>query len=170
MSAVSKRGQMASERSSKALQKSVKSPAQTRMASQRRAQLAKIHIGKKDLGLDDDTYRDVLESVTGRRSAGDLNYQQLNAVIDAFKSKGWNPVKRKRGGKRYRKTHNDAEVRMVYALWTAMREEKIVKAQTPDGFVKRMTGVENTEWLKPEDARVVIEALKKMRARGSQAE
>lgn len=43
--------------------------------------LAAIHIGKKKLGLDDDVYRDMLENLTGKRSAKALNLNQLHDVI-----------------------------------------------------------------------------------------
>lgn len=48
----------------------------------RRRELAKIHIlAKKDLGMDDETYRDMLEAVTGQRSAGRLDDAGREAVI-----------------------------------------------------------------------------------------
>ena len=40
----------------------------------RNPQLAQIHIAKKELGLDDDTYRDVLERVTRQRSSAGLDH------------------------------------------------------------------------------------------------
>lgn len=39
------------------------------MTSFRSPLLAKIHIARKDLGLDEDTYRAVLIRITGKRSA-----------------------------------------------------------------------------------------------------
>ena len=51
--------------------------------------LAKIHIGKKECGLDDETYRAMLENLTGKRSAKDLNDRQIIGVINHLKSLGW---------------------------------------------------------------------------------
>ena len=42
-------------------------------ADKRRRELAAIHIGAEALGLDDETYRDMLAHVAGKRSAGKLD-------------------------------------------------------------------------------------------------
>lgn len=55
----------------------------------RNQRLAAIHMGKKALGLDDDIYRDVLEQVTGQRSAKDLTDDQLIQVLQHFESLGF---------------------------------------------------------------------------------
>ena len=47
----------------------------------RKSLLAKIHIAKKDLGLDDDTYRLRLERLTGKTSARDLTVPQLARIV-----------------------------------------------------------------------------------------
>ena len=53
--------------------------------------IAKIHIAKKQLGLDDDTYRQALATATsGKTSCANMNENELQAVLDAFKSKGFN--------------------------------------------------------------------------------
>jgi len=44
-----------------------------RLTPLRRAQLAKIHIAKKELGLDDETYRSMLWTIARVRSASDLD-------------------------------------------------------------------------------------------------
>lgn len=46
----------------------------------RRALIAKIKIAQKELGLDDDTYRAVLERVTGKRSCADMDVSELEYV------------------------------------------------------------------------------------------
>lgn len=51
--------------------------------------IAIIHVGKKELGLDDDTYRDLLQAVAGKRSAKDLNITELNKVIRSLEQKGF---------------------------------------------------------------------------------
>ena len=51
--------------------------------------LAVVHVGKKELGLDDDTYRDLLERITSKRSARDLKIEELNKVIRALEQKGF---------------------------------------------------------------------------------
>lgn len=41
--------------------------------AKRTKDLARIHLAKKELGLDEDTYRDMLEALTGQRSASGLD-------------------------------------------------------------------------------------------------
>lgn len=53
-------------------------------AALRTAEIARIKIGcgPKGLALDDDTYRALLERLTGKRSAALLNWQERKRVID----------------------------------------------------------------------------------------
>lgn len=57
----------------------------------RNAMIAKIKIAQKQLGLDDATYRAMLQSVTGRNSCTKCNASQLQAVLAELRVKGWNP-------------------------------------------------------------------------------
>lgn len=70
------------------------------MPASRQQLIAAIHIGKNKLALDDDTYRDMLAHVTGKRSAKDLSMKQLNDVIKHLDSLGFkkspNPNKGKK--------------------------------------------------------------------------
>ena len=56
--------------------------------SSRNDRLATIHMGKKALNLDEDTYRDMLQHVTGKRSAKDMDMDDMLKVIPAFGSVG----------------------------------------------------------------------------------
>jgi len=53
----------------------------SREKSRRSKDLAKIHMFKTQLGLDDDSYRDMLEKLTGKRSAGKLTGPERNKVL-----------------------------------------------------------------------------------------
>ncbi|MEW5726308.1 MAG: regulatory protein GemA [Pseudomonadota bacterium] len=124
----------------------------------RRPLLAKIHLGKKELGWDDATYRAVLARVTGAGSAADLSVPKLSAMVDEMKRLGWKP--KKAGG---RKLSSKPHVRKIFALWGDMSRRGAVKEPTVKGlksFVKRMTGVDDPEWLDAAQGQVVIEALK----------
>ncbi|MCX7926968.1 MAG: regulatory protein GemA [Candidatus Omnitrophica bacterium] len=46
--------------------------------------LALIHIVKKELGLDDATYRDILHTVTGKDSAKDLDEKEFRQLLNYF--------------------------------------------------------------------------------------
>lgn len=62
----------------------------------RQALLAKIHIAKKDLSLDDDTYRAILGRF-GVSSSRDLTIAQMDLVLREFIGKGWQPKQTKSG-------------------------------------------------------------------------
>lgn len=55
------------------------------------AMLAKIHIAKKELGLDDTEYRELLCGVTGKTSAGEMDNTEAAEVIKVLIEKGWQP-------------------------------------------------------------------------------
>ena len=63
-----------------------------RTAALRRGLIATIHIAKGQMGLDDDAYQGLLESVTGYKSSAKCTVPQLKAVIAEMRnSKGWTP-------------------------------------------------------------------------------
>lgn len=57
--------------------------------ARKQAELAKIHIAKKELGLDDDTYRAVLKQIAGVESSKDLTAQGRAQVLEHFKKAGF---------------------------------------------------------------------------------
>ena len=63
-----------------------------RTAAFRRGLIATIHIAKGQMGLDDDAYQGLLESVTGHKSSANCTVPQLKAVIAEMRNcKGWTP-------------------------------------------------------------------------------
>lgn len=126
--------------------------------------LAKIHIAKKDLGLDDDTYRAVLRRVTGRDSAKGLTAGRLIAVIEEFKRLGWQPPTR--GGSR--PLGDGVQEAKIRALWLALWNMGAVENPSEAAlgvYVKRIAGVDAPRFLRANDARRVIETLKQWGAR-----
>jgi phage gp16-like protein len=55
----------------------------------KQAELAKIHIAKKELGMDDDTYRAMLMQLTGFSSSKDLNAHERRKVLEHLKKAGF---------------------------------------------------------------------------------
>jgi len=53
------------------------------------AELAKIHIAKKELGMDDSTYRAMLKQVAGVDSSKDLSAQGRALVLEHLKKAGF---------------------------------------------------------------------------------
>ena len=127
--------------------------------STRRALLAKLHIARKELGLDESTYRAVLERVTGEESAAQLDDTQIVRVLEDLKSRGWIPKVRADKPR----TSSTPHVRKIWALWNDMCRAGIPRTPTRAAlraFVETQTGVADPEWLTPEQASAVTEALK----------
>ncbi|SDR15872.1 regulatory protein GemA [Pseudovibrio sp. Tun.PSC04-5.I4] len=127
--------------------------------------LAQIHIAKKALALDEDSYRDVLERVTGKRSAKGLSEGQCLRVVTEFKRLGWKPVKR---GGSFRPASDKGHVRMLFALAKSL--DGLGYWQTPykdalRSFVKKRSDVDDPEWLTYSQASPLIEALKVIEGR-----
>lgn len=125
----------------------------------RSAMLAKVHIAKKDLGLDDDTYRAVLQRVTGLTSAAKCSDAQLEAVLAHFKAEGFKAVSKARS-KPVSSTPHAAKIR---SLWISLYELGLIadaSERALAAFVKRQAKVDRLEWLTPAQAYKVIEGLK----------
>lgn len=119
-----------------------------------RSALAKVHIAKKELGLDDDTYRALLLRVVGAESCAGLSEAKIGRVLDELKRLGWKPPAKRRLG---------AEAAKMYALWCVLAdhghvENRSVKAL--EAYARRMTGIARLDWIKRRDATLVIESLK----------
>lgn len=123
------------------------------------SRLAMVHVARKQLGLDEEGYRDVLERVTGRRSAKDLTPHQLDLVIGEFKRLGFAPT-----SKPVRRGLEGPYAAKLQALWIAAWNLGVVRDKSDKAltaFILRQTGIPASRWLRyPEDARKVIEALK----------
>jgi len=85
-----------------------KSPTELTPA-QRIAALAKIHIGKKQLGMDEETYRAMLQQVAGVSSIRDLDSQGIDVVLAHFRQAGVIFTAPKRAGKKPHNLHSNAD-------------------------------------------------------------
>jgi len=134
-----------------------------------------IHVGKKDLKLDDDAYRAVLEGVTGQRSCSDLDEVQLDAVVKRLRELGFvvkTAPKTRRGGKklspqtRGKAPVDKTQIDLIRALWINCHQVGLVRNRYEsglNGFVKKLTGIERVDWIRElKDANRVIETLKAM--------
>lgn len=140
--------------------------------------LAKIHVAKKQLGLDEDTYRAVLVRAGGQASAKGMSEAQLGRVLEEFKRLGFKPapplsgkplagpratLKASSNGRR--KALEGKFAPKLQALWIAGWNLGIVRNRDDKAllaFVKRQTGLDHTRFLHhAEDAAKAIEAIKK---------
>lgn len=132
----------------------------SRPPANRRAMLAKVHMAAKDLALAEDSYRAILLRVGGAESAKAIDDAGLARVLDEFKRLGW------QAARKAFKPSSKPHVRMVWRLWRELAPATVRnQAQGLRGFCKRVTGIEEPEWLSPAQANAVIEGLKARLAR-----
>jgi phage gp16-like protein len=123
--------------------------------------IAKIKIAQKELQIDDDTYRQMLNNVTGKTSSTKLTIAERGNVLDQMRKLGMHFKKSKtKVAKSYPgKPHNmNAQREKIEALLADMK----LKWSYADALAKRMFKVERVAWLKKkEQLSAVIAALSK---------
>ena len=127
-----------------------------------KAALAKIHIAKKEMGLDDFSYREILKRVTGHSSSAKMNDNQRGDVVEEFKRMGWKPKQRAKGNN-WRKQSDNPHHRKIWALGKELDKRGYWHSEWKEAlrmFVKSETGVDDIDWLETKQASNVIEALK----------
>lgn len=126
----------------------------------RKAELAKIHIAKKALGLDDDMYRDMLFSVARVRSAGDLDHAGRKAVLEHLKGLGFKPQKKKKNDYPGRPHNIDSKER---GPLLKKIEAYLTDNNRPWDYVNsmanRMFHVDHIEFCTPTQLRKIVAAL-----------
>lgn len=134
-------------------------------------QLAAIHVGRKALGWEEETYRALLQALTGKRSAGEMSAAERAKVIDYMRSQGFAPLD---GGdpaaavaRRLQVPEGTKpQVALIEALWEALAERGALRREDAaagaglDAWVARTTGVASRLWLTPAQANQAIEGLK----------
>jgi phage gp16-like protein len=144
----------------------------------RKALLAEIHIAKKAVGLSDDDYRALMQTITGVASAAELDATGLMRFRDHLRKCAAatnNPAcqrylarqgKSVRTGTVHRKL--DPMARKVVSLWYQLADAALVTDRSYsalESWIKAQTGVDKLEWLKPAQLNQVIEQLKRWLAR-----
>ena len=61
-------------------------------SNHRRAMIAKIKIAQKQLGMDDDVYRELLHRMAGKRSCTELTATELARVLREMERLGFAPA------------------------------------------------------------------------------
>ncbi|MGN6229137.1 MAG: gp16 family protein [Dyella sp.] len=90
----------------------------------RNNQLAMIHIAAQQLGMSDDTYRDMLWSIGRVRSAKDLDLAGREAVLKHLAAVGWKDPRRPVRRPAYQKGSQAALIRV---LWTKLAKAGAVE-------------------------------------------
>lgn len=139
---------------------------------ERSNELAKIHIAKAQLGLEDDVYRQMLWSVARVRSAKDLDGAGREAVLKHLRGCGWqDKASASLQASRYKKGTPPALIRW---LWTQLHRAGAVQENTDRALRRYIAGhipnPNGLDELAPQhldrvNISAVIEQLKKWLAR-----
>ncbi len=142
------------------------------MSTDNRLRLIKlIHVARRELGMDDDTYRLLLSGMKGlggATSTADLSVPNLYRVLEQLKQRGF----KVRPSKKQRPLAADEQSKKIRALWLALHDQGEVRDPSEEAlakFVMKMTGVQALQWLSGEQASQVIENLKKWQRRVARA-
>lgn len=121
--------------------------------------IAAMHVAKKELGLDDETYRAALLQVTGKSSSAAMSEAERQKVLEHFRDRGF---KAQSTGSRKRLDGRFAP--KLQALWIAGWNLGLVRDRDDRAlisFVKRQTGIDHVRFLRHgADATKAIEGLK----------
>ncbi|WP_448511732.1 gp16 family protein [Photorhabdus laumondii] len=135
------------------------------MAKRKLIQL--IHIARSDLKLDEDTYRQMLLSETGKASTREMDIPQLTRVLEAMKTRGFK-IKSFRKSKTSHPLDSHPQSKKIRALWLEMASIGIVRngsEQALAHWIKRKTNIDGLQWLDSDQASSIIEKLKKWQNR-----
>lgn len=128
--------------------------------------IAAMHVAKKELGLDDETYRAALVQVTGKASSAAMSEAERQKVLEHFRQRGF-----KLGSTGRRRPLEGRFAAKLQALWIAGWNLGLVRDRDDRAllaFVRRQTGIDHVRFLRHgADAAKAIEALKSWLERGS---
>ncbi|WP_336932068.1 regulatory protein GemA [Acinetobacter bereziniae] len=120
-----------------------------------------IHVGKSKLGLDDELYREVLESTTGKTSSKEMTIAQLNAVLDRLKQLGFDIESKGKTG--VKKLADDAQSKLIRHLWLELYNAGEVRNNSEKAlakFVENKVHVSALQFLSSEHADMIINHLR----------
>lgn len=143
-------------------------PAKFPVDRRRRAMLAKIHVAKKQLGLAEDDYRQILLDTTGRSSAGDCTEAELERALKRLEAQGFKPLPKSPAASPASRPAQHPMARKARALWISLHHLNAVQnasEQALEAFAKRQLKCDRLVWADQRQAYKLIEALKAMAQR-----
>lgn len=128
-------------------------------------QIALLHVAKKQLGLDDETYRAVLERVTGCDSSADLTQPGFTAAVKYFTAMGFRSTWTKRSYG-YRPTMaTPPQVDLIRSLWAKFLGREDENDTELNKWLDRFHKVSSLRFVDNKKAAKVISALRNMNSR-----
>lgn len=124
----------------------------------RNRQITLIHVAKKTLGLDEDSYRALLIGAVGLDSLKSCTDDQLARVIRKMKEMGFTPTPSKGAA-----MHPMG--RKARAMWVSLHKLGVIRnpsEQALEAFAKGQLKCDRLVWARQSDAEAVIGPLKRM--------
>lgn len=124
--------------------------------SARTRMIAAVHVARKELRLDDDTYRGILLREGGRKSCSQMNVGELRAVLDYFRAQGWQPDRHPRATAplKARPSRRPQLAKIAAMLAEAGRPWAYAHA-----LAHKICHVDRVEWCRSDQLRNIIAAL-----------
>lgn len=127
--------------------------------SRRNIQLAKIHIARQQLAMDEDSYRAMLQRIAGVRSAADLNPLQARFVLAELERMGFVPHTSPKSKGKPRNMDASAMPKMMNKVEALLTDMELPWAYA-DGIAKQMFGIERCAWIRNQNQlKALIAAL-----------
>lgn len=145
-------------------------PKRAKTSDARRRDLAKIHIAKKQLGLNDETYREMLRNIDGVSSAADLDQRGRSKVLGHLRKLGFKSAHRSAKASGMHRPAATDRAPMIAKIGAILSELKLPWCYA-DGIAKRMFRIDKVRWLEPKQLHKLVAALVYMqkRARASKS-
>ncbi|AKH39406.1 MULTISPECIES: gp16 family protein [Nitrosomonas] len=124
----------------------------------RKRELAQIHIAKIQLGLDDDTYRDILWNIAQVRSSRDLNQASRKRVLEHLTAKGWQKKKPARAQQGKSPTTAIGKAPLMSKIGALLTEMQLPWTYA-NGISQQMFKVERVDWCTPQQLHKLVAAL-----------
>ena len=102
-----------------------------------------IHVAKRELSLDEELYRSVLKELTDKTSCSKMNIDELNQVLEHFKTVGFKVKKKSTTNRKTPKSNRSVspESGKIRAIWITMHQQGFVRdssEQALDNYISRM--------------------------------
>jgi phage gp16-like protein len=122
-----------------------------------------IKIAQRNLGWDDDMYRDFLFSIVGKRSTTQMSKKELWRVMEELKRRGA-PMQSKAKARADARHDSSPKARLIRHLWLTLKSYGVLRDSSEWAllkYVKHVTGCDRLEWCDSKQINLVIEQLKK---------
>lgn len=126
-----------------------------RQTQNRKGLIAKIHIGKSQLQMDNDSYRALLYRTAKKSSCTEMTVIELEAVLKEMKRLGFTPKRAGTGRKPSVAKSKTALLSKIEAILADLR----LSWSYAEGMAKQMFGRKKIEWLNVIETQKLLQAL-----------